>query len=313
MSTYRHQDRRVSAGVLLILGLTAIGLVIFYLDAIQRALQPTYDIHVVLPDAPRIGPGTRVTVAGIGVGRVTRVGLAPVNSDSLAKAVLTLELDTAVRPQVRRDSEVRLRRQRLLGDPFVDVVPGSLAAEVLQPGDTLRGRLRPPLDATLARTRDLAAALDTLQVSAEELALAWRATQPAAAAAARRASAAQAQLRRLDRAYHTGPLAEWLRDQQWRAAIARTRAAAAEIRSLFARRAAPHAAASLGPEIARLAARADTLALELARLEAALTANGGVPAPVGRDTALARAIRAARAELDSLVAETRRNPLRFFF
>src|SRR5690606_29741707 len=111
MSTYRAQDRRAVVGMLLILGLTALGLAIFYLDVIQRALRPTYSVHVLLPDAPGVRPGTPVTVAGITAGQVTRIALAPVNSDSLAKAVLTLELGTAVRPQVRRDSDVRLRRR----------------------------------------------------------------------------------------------------------------------------------------------------------------------------------------------------------
>jgi len=313
VSTYRRQDRRAVAGTLIVFGLIALGLAIFYLDVIQRALRSTYSVHVLLPDAQGIRPGTPVTVAGIAAGRVTRIALAPVNSDSLAKAVLTLELGTAVRPQVRRDSDVLLRRVRLIGDPFVDVMPGSLAADVLPPGDTLRGRLRPTAAATLARTRDLGAAYDSLHGATQRLALAWRATQPAAAAAARRAAAAQAQLRILDRAYRTGPLAARPQDQQWRATIGRTRAGAAEIRSLFRRGLGSPAAAALGPETARLAARADTLALELGRLEAALAAPGGVPAPFGRDTTLARALRAARAELDSLVAETRRNPLRFFF
>jgi len=313
MSTYRDQDRRAIAGTLLILGLAAVGLAIFYLDVIQRALRPTYSVHVLLPDAPGIRPGTPVTVAGIEAGRVTRVALAPVNSDSLAKAVLTLELGTAVRPQVRRDSDVRLRQTRLLGDPIVDVVPGSLAAGALPPGDTLRGRHRPDPAAALARARDLGAAFDSLRGPAQRLAAAWQATQPAAVAAARRLSAAQAELRSLGAAYRTGPLAARLQDQEWRAAIGRTRTAAAELRSLFRRGAGLREAAVLGPELARLAARADTLSREFHRLEAALTTPGGVPAPLGRDTALARALRAARAELDSLIVETRRNPLRFFF
>src|SRR5690606_6825131 len=91
VSTYRRQDRRAVAGTLIVLGLAALGLAIFYLDVTQRALRSTCSVHVLLPDAQGIRPGTPVTVAGIDAGRVTRIALAPVNSDSLAKAVLTLE------------------------------------------------------------------------------------------------------------------------------------------------------------------------------------------------------------------------------
>lgn len=313
MTTYRARDRSAVAGTLLVLGLVALGAAIFYLDVIQRALLSTYRIHVLLRDAPGVRPGTPVTVAGIEVGWVTRVALAPVNSGRVAKIVLTLELRNAVRSQVRRDSEVRLREVRLLGDPVVDVVPGSLAADVLAPGDTLRSPLRPDAAAVLARARDLGAAYDSLRSSALRLGLAWQATWPAAAAAARRLSAAQTELRRLDAAYQAGPLAARLQDAEWPSTLRRTRTAAAEIRSLFRRGSGSPDPAALGPALARLAAQADTLMHEFRRIEAALATPGGIPAPAGRDTALARALRAARAELDSLVAETRRNPLRFFF
>src|SRR5690606_39505278 len=166
MTTYRARDRSAVAGTMLVHYLVALGAAIFYLYVIQRALLSTYRFHVLLRDAPGVRPGTPVTVAGIEVGWVTRVALAPVNSGRVAKIVLTLELRNAVRSQVRRDSEVRLREVRLLGDPAVDVVPGSLAADVLAPGDALRSPPRLDAPAVHALPRDLGAAYDSRRCAA---------------------------------------------------------------------------------------------------------------------------------------------------
>lgn len=312
MVTWRRQGRPAIAGCLLILGLAGLALLILFADGIRRALRPPYRIHVLLADAPNVRAGTPVTVAGLRAGRVAGVALAPLDHDNAANAVLSLELERAVRSQVRRDSQVRLRQRRFIGDPVVDVIPGSPTAAVLSPGDTLRAGIRPRPDDAVALARTLLPALDSLRRATADLGAAWRATQPAAARLAERAAAAQAELRVLASAYRSGPLSHWMRQEEWRAALERTRTAGAAIRHLFRNGGRPDGTAP-GPDLARLAATAETLAAEFARLEAALASPAGLPAGPGRDTALANALRAARVELDSLIAETRRNPLRFFF
>ncbi|HEY8469391.1 MAG TPA: MCE family protein [Longimicrobiales bacterium] len=312
MVTWRRQGRPATAGGLLILGLAGLALLIVFADGIRRGLRPTYRIHVLVADAPNVRAGTPVTVAGLSAGRVARVALAPLDDDSVANAVLSLELESAVRSQVRRDSQVRLRQRRFIGDPVVDVIPGSPTAAALAPGDTLRAGPRPRPDDAFALARALPPALDSLQRAAADVGAAWRATRPAAARLAERAAAAQAELRVLASAYRTGPLSHWMRQEEWRAALGRTRTAGAAIRHLFRNGGRPDGAVP-GPDLARLATTAEALAAEFARLEAALASPAALPAGASRDTALANALRAARAELDSLIAETRRNPLRFFF
>ena len=312
MTSRRRQGRPATAGGLLILGLIGLALLITFADGIRRGLRPTFRIHVLLPEATYVRAGTPVTVAGVRAGRVAGVALAPLDDDRAANAVIGLELESAVRSQVRRDSQVRLRQRRFIGDPVVDLIPGSPTAAALAPGDTLRAGLRPRPDDALSLARGLLPALDSLQRAAADVGALWQATRPAAVHLTARAAAAQAQLRILGDAYRTGPLSQWMRQEEWRAALARTRAAGAALRQLFRNGRRPDDGA-LGPELARLATTAEALAAEFARLEAALASPAALPTSPGRDTALASALRSARAELDSLIAETRRNPLRFFF
>ena len=96
MVTWRRQGRPATAGGLLILGLAGLALLIVFADGIRRGLRPTYRIHVLVADAPNVRAGTPVTVAGLSAGRVARVALAPLDDDSVANAVLSLELLTGL-------------------------------------------------------------------------------------------------------------------------------------------------------------------------------------------------------------------------
>jgi phospholipid/cholesterol/gamma-HCH transport system substrate-binding protein len=50
---------------------------------------------------------------------------------------IRLAVNRGVQDQIRRDSRASLKTQGLLGDRFVDIEPGSAAARMLSPGDTL--------------------------------------------------------------------------------------------------------------------------------------------------------------------------------
>jgi hypothetical protein len=110
------------------------------------------------------------------------------------------------------------------------------------------------------------------------------------------------------------PASALLRDPAFDAALRRTREHAEELPRLIERaRGSAGGAADVGAALARLQARADTLADRLAEAGAALDNPNGTLARMQQDSALVRAIHAARAELDSLVADARRNPLRYVF
>lgn len=121
---YRFLDRTAGTplrlGVALIAVTVVVGVLIFYKDRIQVALEPTSTVQVHLPENYGITPyGTKVKIAGVPVGEVTGV------ESEAGGALVTAEIDTEAPDKLRSSPSARVRPTTLLGgNYFLDLVPG---------------------------------------------------------------------------------------------------------------------------------------------------------------------------------------------
>ena len=93
---------------------------------------------------------------------------------------------------------------------------------------------------------------------------------------------------------------------------ARTRELRAQLEAAGERARAAHSDAS--PSLERLAAHADTISSILAELDTRVKqGGGGLMIRAQRDSAISKGLHRAQQLVDSLIAETKRNPLRFWF
>ncbi|HSJ09710.1 MAG TPA: MlaD family protein [Longimicrobiales bacterium] len=312
MSREGRQIRRTVAGVLIIAALTGAAVLIFFLDAILASFEKRYAIVALMPAAPAVIDGTPVWVGGKEVGAVT--GIAFVNSpqDTMANIALTLELPLDVASQVRADSRLRLTSARMIGTPVIDIAPGSPAAPVLGPGDTLRPANAVTAEVIMRRAATVKADLDTLLVDIRRIAPVFAARMTGTRRALADIQVSIAEVGRMSDDLETGAGLATLRDPAFAASLARARSHVAAMPGLIERMQQRSAdAAEIGGALTRLQTRADSLSAQLALV--ALRTENGTLMRLQRDTALIRAMNAARAELDSLMAEARRNPLRFVF
>jgi ABC-type transporter Mla subunit MlaD len=310
--TDKRQRRRAWLGGLLIAALTALTVLVFFLDDFIAALRRQYEIVAVVPEAPGLIVNSPVWVAGKEVGTVERLALLPVVDDTTARVALTVRLPYSARAYVRRDSRVRLTSARLVGSRVVDIIPGSTTAPILEPGDTLRmnGRATPAallqqahlvqhgLDSALSTLRTL---MPTVRVRLNQMEHAFASLEPAMS----EASALNASL-------SSGAGIATLRDPAFAAALQRAQHTAAQLPDVFAQmRVRTGEVKEIRDAVTRLQLRADSIRSQLTAAANLLgTANGSLTR-FQQDSALIRAIVAARADLDSLIAEARRNPLRF--
>jgi hypothetical protein len=302
------------AGAVLMAALLAAALLIFFLGEIRRGLRSTYSLVAVLPDAHGLRPGVAVWLAGRPSGDVTAVELlAPAGNDTLAQVAVTLELRSGVRELIRADSDARMRRQRLMGDPVIAITVGSAGARILAPGDTLRTRATLPpaalLNATDRLQRRAAAAADdlvTLRALLDD--------RPAFDAARAELALARREVETLRADLATGPLGAFLRDPAARAGLDRARLALDSVPLLAAARLTGPEAAELEAALAAISLRIERLREEAETLRALLDEpTAGFPGRFAHDTAIAVAYRGVLVQIDSLLAEARRNPLRFLF
>lgn len=100
-------------------------------------LHPKYELHVFVPEADGILPGSPVTLEGIPVGSVSSVSLATKAPDPNRRLDITLRIQKRFQNLIREDSSAELLTQGLLGQRFVAIQRG-FSAPSLPPGGEIR-------------------------------------------------------------------------------------------------------------------------------------------------------------------------------
>lgn len=115
-------------------------LVIAYItiDVSNLTLTPgrTRTIHTILPSAEGISKKTPVQVAGIPVGVVTSIALL---DNRTAQIGMKVKRDV----QITEDMEVQIRSRGVLGDVYIELIPGSIDSPILGRGGYLEQVQRP--------------------------------------------------------------------------------------------------------------------------------------------------------------------------
>lgn len=304
-----RQRRHTLIGALLITLLLTLALAVFLLDPVVAALRDDRMVVAVMRSAPGIVPGAPVWIAGHPVGTVSSLEFMPVRgSDSDPRIAVTLSVPTEHAALIRHDARVRITSDGLVGEPVIDVEPGTAGAPALAPGDTLY-MTEPRSGANLmAEALSLRLAIDSLMAAAAPVSERAAARMDELARIQTRFAGSQAELARLSEAIASSAARDFADDASLARAIARLRSAAADA---SAHAADGGGAARMQAALAPLAAHANALNAQLAALR--MNGENGTFARLQNDSALAVAVRRTQAQLDSLIAEVTRNPLRFVF
>lgn len=162
--------RALRPGLLLMAGITATLLVIFFLDEVRRAVEEGPRLYVVTQAAPRLQPGSVVWVAGRPAGRVLSVRFRDPDPDGAETIVIEAVVERYAVGVIREDASARIVASGLMAPVILSVRPGSPARPPFDFADTLRSTvalvdqdralaLVDTLRAELARARPAAARL----------------------------------------------------------------------------------------------------------------------------------------------------------
>lgn len=327
MADARTEGREYIKGLVIMAGLVGLALLIFFLGDLLRIGQESYRIVAVFPEAPRLRPGSPVWLAGRASGQVLDVDMLPPSADTLARIAAVIEIPEDARPYIRRDSELRLGSPRLIGEPVIQLDPGSSASPILREGDTIRATVSASPMVLLAQSRTLLPAFDSLMASVQELNRRMSrqggpASRPSFERMQREVAAARIEFQRFTQQMQTGPMGQFAGDAEVQASIGRIRAAMTELPRAFAQArerwagttaGATTEARALGPGFRGVMDHVTELRAEIGRLQTMMAQQGGFAYRMAQDTALQKAIAGTQAQLDSLIAEVKRNPLMFVF
>lgn len=122
----------------------------------------TKELHVMYNFAGGIEEGSPVRVMGIKVGKVKEITFDPsfkMANGEEAKLRLTITIDKKAWSSIRKDSKFFINLAGVIGEKFLEVSAGSLAAEEFRSGDFVRGEDPPRIDQLLSQGYGLAGKL----------------------------------------------------------------------------------------------------------------------------------------------------------
>jgi len=134
-------SRAFRLGIFIVAALLIFAAGIFWIGKNQMLFQSRYKLNAEFKSVAGLAPGAEVRVAGIQKGTVRRIDL-PQQPDQQAR--VEMELDSQTRKIVRKDSAAAIHTEGLMGDEYVEILPGTNNAPVVKDNDTLEGA--PPVE-----------------------------------------------------------------------------------------------------------------------------------------------------------------------
>ncbi len=118
-----------------------------------------HQIDVAYNFAGGIEVGSPVRVMGIKVGKVRSIRFAPdlkMPDGEEVKLRITISVDKSAWETLRTDSRFFINLAGVIGEKFLEITPGSSAAESLKPGAVVRGEDPPRIDQLISQSYGLA-------------------------------------------------------------------------------------------------------------------------------------------------------------
>jgi len=131
----------MKVGAFIVTGVAILVVFLFTIGDIAHYFQPGYNLRVVFDSANGISQGSTVQYAGVEVGKIEQVRLIHPSNRPIPQVELVVRLPRAV--EVHADDEASISTFGLLGEKYLEIMPGPREGPVLKPGEFLIGK--PPV------------------------------------------------------------------------------------------------------------------------------------------------------------------------
>jgi len=156
----------LKVGIFAFIGLIVLTLAVFSITEIHL-FRPGYIIKVHFCFASGIDTGAAVMVAGIEVGEVKNIEISYDKNKCQAKIVLSVWLDRDVR--LPRDSVAYVNVSGLIGEKYLEIIPGQDYTHLLKETDVLVGRDPLSTESLMEAAHEVAESLGIVLGSVDEV------------------------------------------------------------------------------------------------------------------------------------------------
>ena len=160
------QNLELKVGIFAFIGLIILTLAVFAIGEIH-IFRPGYLIKVSFTFAGGIDIGAVVRVAGIEAGEVKDIKLSYDSKKGKAKIILSVWLNRDVR--IPRDSRAYVNVLGLIGETYLEIVPGEDYTHILKQGNLLVGREPISTETLLETVHKIAVGFDNILGSVDEV------------------------------------------------------------------------------------------------------------------------------------------------
>jgi phospholipid/cholesterol/gamma-HCH transport system substrate-binding protein len=157
--------RDVKVGAFVLVGLLAVGLVVFLIGDERGLFRPTEEYLVVFQDVQGLKRGSPVRMGGVDVGAVSSVDYSEDPDDPRLYVTVTVASSEARR--IRRDSIATIDAKGLLGDKMVTITVGSSEQPPIVPGGTIKSGSEGGLEQVIQRVQRLGEQAERVMVNLE--------------------------------------------------------------------------------------------------------------------------------------------------
>ena len=308
--------RDVTIGIVALGAVTGAALLVLAFARVGALHGRTLRLHAAIGDATGILPGTEVWLAGQRIGVVRTVGFRPPSADAALRVLVSFDVLAPYAVQIRRGARVAVRPgTSLVGSPVISVAASrSNRVPAVRNGDTLFADPNDQFETLRIRVTttagtELPVIVDNLRVLAVQLRTA-QGTLGALGVAGTDRLAATASV--LGRIVQRAEAADGSGGTPRLTALAsRARAILDRVDALRTRLENPGTSVGRFRTDSTLWHTVDSLRTDLGTVQRLLDSPNGTAGRLRADAQLQREMDRARVELDALLADTRRNPLRY--
>ena len=134
----KFQAKGLRVAALVIIGILLLAYGVYRVGKIFDVFADRYTIVTLLPSVAGLREGATVALAGQQIGQIDAIEFIPMELKRDSNHLkVTLNVAQRVAEQIRHDSRVVIRPQGLLGDKYIDIMPGTLQSPMLAAGDTI--------------------------------------------------------------------------------------------------------------------------------------------------------------------------------
>jgi len=131
----KKESIELKVGIFVMLALAALSVLVF--KAGDFYLKPGYNIRLVFDYVSGIEKGSPAHLAGVQVGEVTSIRVVR-DADGVTKVELGARIHQGI--FIEEDAEARISTLGLLGEKYVEILPGTSGAKTISDGSTLIGQ-----------------------------------------------------------------------------------------------------------------------------------------------------------------------------